>query len=68
MLLGSDAVEIRVSRETDASAFRDLRLEALRLHPEAFSADYALNERELAYHGQWSPCGTRVNVDDRLFD
>jgi RimJ/RimL family protein N-acetyltransferase len=31
---------------TDAAALRELRLEALRLHPEAFSADVTTNERE----------------------
>src|SRR4051812_7523280 len=32
---------IRPTREEDAAAFRELRLEALRTHPEAFGADYA---------------------------
>lgn len=32
---------IRPTRKSDAPALRDLRLEALRLHPEAFGADYA---------------------------
>ncbi len=36
-------VAIRTAREEDAAAYRDLRLEALRNHPEAFSADYAEN-------------------------
>ena len=36
-------VTIRSAREEDAPAYRDLRLEALRNHPEAFSADYAAN-------------------------
>jgi RimJ/RimL family protein N-acetyltransferase len=30
----------RPGQEADAPAYRELRLEALRLHPEAFSADY----------------------------
>lgn len=34
-------ITIRLARVDDASAYRDLRLEALRNHPEAFSADYA---------------------------
>lgn len=34
-------VVIRLAREEDAPAYRDLRLEALRNHPEVFSADYA---------------------------
>jgi RimJ/RimL family protein N-acetyltransferase len=34
-------VTIRPTREEDAAAFRELRLEALRTHPEAFGADYA---------------------------
>jgi RimJ/RimL family protein N-acetyltransferase len=35
------AVTIRLGTEEDAPAYRDLRLEALRNHPEAFSSDYA---------------------------
>jgi RimJ/RimL family protein N-acetyltransferase len=38
------AVIIRTGRESDAAAYRALRLEALRSHPEAFSADYAVSE------------------------
>lgn len=34
---------IRPTHADDAAAFRDLRLEALRTHPEAFEADYADN-------------------------
>jgi len=37
------AITIRSAREEDAPAYRDLRLEALRNHPEAFSADYQAN-------------------------
>jgi hypothetical protein len=37
------AVIVRPGGEADAPAFRELRLEALRNHPEAFSADYAAN-------------------------
>jgi RimJ/RimL family protein N-acetyltransferase len=33
-------VTIRPTREADAVAFRELRLEALRTHPEVFGADY----------------------------
>jgi RimJ/RimL family protein N-acetyltransferase len=36
-------VTIRPTREADAVAFRDLRLEALRTHPEVFGADYDEN-------------------------
>jgi RimJ/RimL family protein N-acetyltransferase len=35
------AVNIRPTQADDVTAFRDLRLEALRNHPEAFGADYA---------------------------
>jgi RimJ/RimL family protein N-acetyltransferase len=34
------SVVIRLARETDAQNYRDLRLEALKNHPEAFSSDY----------------------------
>lgn len=34
-------IAIRPAREEEALAYRDLRLEALRNHPEAFSAEYA---------------------------
>ncbi len=34
---------IRPGKEEDAAAYRDLRLEALRNHPEVFSADYEGN-------------------------
>ena len=33
-------VTIRPSREEDAPAYRDLRLESLQMHPEAFGSDY----------------------------
>jgi RimJ/RimL family protein N-acetyltransferase len=36
-------ITIRPGTEEDAPAYRALRLEALRNHPEAFSADYAAN-------------------------
>lgn len=37
-------VTLRPAQETDAMAYRELRLEALRNHPEAFSSDYAVNQ------------------------
>jgi RimJ/RimL family protein N-acetyltransferase len=43
-------VTIRPAQETDALAYRDLRLEALHDHPEAFSSDYAVNQaRPMAF-------------------
>jgi RimJ/RimL family protein N-acetyltransferase len=36
-------VTIRLATEEDTPAYRDLRLEALRSHPEAFSSDYVAN-------------------------
>jgi RimJ/RimL family protein N-acetyltransferase len=39
-------VIIRPGQEADAPAYRELRLEALRLHPEAFSADYDHSARQ----------------------
>jgi RimJ/RimL family protein N-acetyltransferase len=47
MLDTNDMIKIRACLETDAPAFRELRLEALRQHPEAFSADYTTNEQAL---------------------
>lgn len=38
-------ITIRQATESDAESYRDLRLEGLRNHPEAFSADYAINEQ-----------------------
>ena len=35
------SVLIRPTTEADATAYRELRLEALRLHPTAFASDYA---------------------------
>lgn len=40
-----ELIQIRLCATSDAPAFRELRLEALRSHPEAFSADYATNEQ-----------------------
>lgn len=45
-LTADKAITIRPAQLTDAPAFRELRLEALRTHPEAFLADYAANEAE----------------------
>ena len=45
-------IHLRPAVPADAAAFRELRLEALRLHPQAFSADY---ESSLAIsEAQWS--------------
>lgn len=40
-----DSIQIRLCSVADAPVFRELRLEALKSHPEAFSADYAANEQ-----------------------
>ena len=45
-------VIIRPTQESDADAFRTLRLEALRLHPEAFGADLAESEARPIEHWQ----------------
>jgi GNAT superfamily N-acetyltransferase len=37
-------VTIRSAQETDVLAYRELRLEALHNHPEAFGSDYAVNQ------------------------
>ncbi|HEY1016642.1 MAG TPA: GNAT family N-acetyltransferase [Herpetosiphonaceae bacterium] len=39
-------ITIRPCAEGDAAAFRELRLEGLRLHPLAFGADYAHDEQK----------------------
>jgi ribosomal protein S18 acetylase RimI-like enzyme len=54
-------VVIRSCTEADAEAYRELRLEALRSHPEAFSADYATNEQAATTF--WVE-RTRHSVDD----
>jgi RimJ/RimL family protein N-acetyltransferase len=36
-------IVIRLAKQEDAPAYRDVRLEALRNHPEVFSSDYAEN-------------------------
>ena len=43
MKTGRGEITLRPARDTDAPAFRELRLEALQKHPEAFSSDYATN-------------------------
>ncbi len=37
---------IRQGQESDAQAYRELRLEALHNHPEAFSADFAIYDKQ----------------------
>lgn len=39
-------ISIRFIRESDLAAFKALRLEALRMHPEAYGSDYEENLRE----------------------
>jgi RimJ/RimL family protein N-acetyltransferase len=39
-------ITIRMAAPGDAAALRELRLEALALHPEAFSADFAMTAAE----------------------
>lgn len=41
--MGSETISIRMASPADANDYRDLRLEALREHPDAFSSDYASN-------------------------
>lgn len=44
--MNPDTIRIRPIAAADLTAFRELRLEALRLHPVAFSADYAVNSQQ----------------------
>lgn len=54
-------VVIRAARVDDVEAFRELRLEALRTHPEAFGADYASElTRPLTY---WTESLERATGD-----
>jgi RimJ/RimL family protein N-acetyltransferase len=56
---------LRSAQAEDAKAYRDLRLEALRNHPEAFSSDYAANEQQpLSY---WSERLQSLGRDNMLF-
>lgn len=56
---GQEAVTIRLGVEADALAYRDLRLEALRQHPEAFGSDYETYQaKPMAYWIQ------RLRFDD----
>jgi len=43
MKTGKGNITLRPARDTDAPAFRDLRLEALKKHPDSFTSDYAMN-------------------------
>ena len=45
-------VIIRPTQESDAVAFRSLRLEALKLYPDAFGADFAESEARPIEHWQ----------------
>jgi len=45
-------VVVRPTRESDAEAFRALRLEALKLHPDAFGADFAESDARSIEHWQ----------------
>jgi len=52
-------VVLRPACQEDAEAFRDLRLEALRTHPEAFAADYTVEVAQpLSY---WSAALERAS-------
>jgi GNAT superfamily N-acetyltransferase len=49
------AIAIRPAKADDADTLRDLRLEALRTQPVAFSADYALNlAKSPSYWIEWA--------------
>jgi RimJ/RimL family protein N-acetyltransferase len=61
-------VIIRPGREEDAPAYRELRLEALRNHPDAFSADYAASEaRPMSYWIDRLRPGEELNVPRMYF-
>lgn len=56
---------IRQAQQSDAPAFRELRLEALLNHPEAFSADYALNQAEPPSY--WTNRLQALGQDDMIY-
>ena len=51
-MASANSVIVRAATELDVEAFRTLRLEALRNHPEAYSADY--DEQVNRTHEQWA--------------
>ncbi|MFZ5821132.1 MAG: GNAT family N-acetyltransferase [Chloroflexota bacterium] len=59
------AIAIRPARPTDAQAYRSLRLEALRNHPEAFSADHAANEMNPPAY--WEDRLRALGKDDMIY-
>ncbi|NJM42372.1 MAG: hypothetical protein HC853_17350 [Anaerolineae bacterium] len=58
-MLGQDLL-VRPATEADADAFREMRLEALRNHPEAYSADY--DEQVNRPHDRWAKQLTSGNT------
>lgn len=59
IVTGQGPVVIRLGVEEDAPAYRELRLEALRQHPEAFGSDYETYQaKPMAYWIQ------RLRIDD----
>jgi GNAT superfamily N-acetyltransferase len=60
-----ESVTIRPAQAGDAPAYRELRLEALRSHPEAFTHDYdAYQEKPLSY---WEERLRELNNENMMF-
>jgi hypothetical protein len=55
-------ITIRPAAEDAAAPLRDLRLEALRTHPEAFSADYATTlDQPVTFWADWPPGAASIS-------
>jgi RimJ/RimL family protein N-acetyltransferase len=65
LAVACESVTIRQAVESDAAAYRELRLEALRNHPEAFTYDYdTYKEKPLSY---WEERLRELNHENMIF-
>lgn len=65
MAAPNETVTLRQAQADDAATFRELRLQALRDHPTAFSADYTANlERPMSF---WTDRLTTLGGDTMIY-